>query len=159
VALSRVSRLLDDSALQKLTGQARHLLALQHIVRASLPAELAALASVGSLTSGRLTLFVDNGAAAAKLRHLAPVLLEKLAGRAPEVTAIQLRVQAGSFGNPLPKKLKTVGPAGGKALKALADRLPNSPLRQAVRRLSRHCLEDEQKAFEKKERYKDQNHK
>ena len=130
---SRIGHLLDAlTDVHALTQRARHLLALQEQVRAALPAELSASTAVASLKQGQLVLVAENGAAAAKLRHLAPQILRSLAQRDPEVTAIQVRVQVTKRVNPLPLKQKSLGLAGREAFQALARRLPASGLRRAI---------------------------
>jgi len=134
---SSIGSLLEDLAeVRVLTAQARRLLALQRQVRAFLPAPLSTSTSVASLADGRLLLVTENGAAAGKLRHYVPQILRSLAQRYPDVTAIHVRVQVTKRVNSLPQKQKSVHPEGRAALQALARRLPPSPLRRALRRLS-----------------------
>lgn len=149
---SRIGDLLDAvSDVQALTRQVRRLIALAEHVRAVLPAELSTSISVASFREGRLALVTENGAAAAKLRHLAPHLLRSLARRDPDVTAIQVRVQVTKRVKPLPLKRKSLGPEVRAEFQALAGRLPPSSLRQAVSRVAnpRSVASDyEQEAFE-----------
>jgi hypothetical protein len=153
---SRIGSLLDGlTETRALTRQARQLLAIQQQVRAILPGELASSTSVGSLSDGQLVLLTENGAAAAKLRHLAPKILRTLAQRDRDVTAIHVRVQVTKRVNSLPQKQNSVGPAGREALRALVRQLPPSALRRAVRRLSGAgaiASDYEQEAFEGKQK-------
>lgn len=155
----RIGPLLDGlTEIQSLTRQVRRLRALQHQLRTVLPADLSASISVASLADGRLVLVTENGAAAAKLRHLAPNVLRVLAQRDPDVTAIHVRVQVTQRVNPLPQKRKSVGPKGRAALQALARQLPPSALRRAIRHLAATgaiASENEQESFEGEESQKD----
>jgi hypothetical protein len=155
VDLSRIGSLLEDlTEVRVLTLQARRLLDLQRQVRAALPAPLSGSVSVASLKDGCLLLVTENGAAAGKLRHCVPQILRSLARRDPDVTAIHVRVQVTKRVNPLPRKQKSINPEGRAALRALADRLPSSPLRLALKRLSGAQVfysEAEQEPFEGQE--------
>jgi hypothetical protein len=152
VNLLRVGSLLEDlTEIRVLTLRARRLLDLQRRVRALLPAPLSACTAVASLTDGRLLLVTENGVAAGKLRHYVPQLLRSLARCDPDVTAIHVRVQVTKRVNSLPQKQKSVHPEGRAALQALAGRLPPSPLRCALWRLSGAQVprqEKEQEPFE-----------
>jgi hypothetical protein len=67
---------------------------LDAVIQAAMPDELRAHWRIGRLTAGTLTLFADSPVWAARLRYLAPVLIERLAGRpgAAAVRAIRVRV-------------------------------------------------------------------
>ena len=120
-----------------LNHEIRHLMGLQRMLAEVLPENLANSATVAALKSGELFLFLDNGATAAKLRHMAPRIVAAFQARGVEITGIHLRVQARVRDNPLPQKHISLGIAARAALDALADRLDASPLKSALRRIGR----------------------
>jgi hypothetical protein len=123
--------------LQGLTRQIERLSSLQATLAASLPAPIAASVALAVAENGDLVLFADNGAVATKLKHLAPRILLFLRQRGIEVTGIRVQVQAEIRHNPLPRKQIFLGPEGRKAIQSLAERIENSPLRNALEQLSR----------------------
>ena len=134
----RIGRLLDElPQLQNLNREARQLLALQHALAGALPDEplLRSTAIVRS-ADGAMVLFADNGAVAAKLRHLAPRLLVFFRQRGVEVTGIRVQVQPSIRPNPLPRKQISLGPQARHAISRLSSKLPESPLRVALARLA-----------------------
>jgi hypothetical protein len=124
------------ATLAALAGQARHVCALQQHWEQVAPSSLAQMCKVSGLQDQVLVLYANNGAIAAKVRQLAPTMLDKLKKRGLEVTAIQVRVQV-SFPLPEQKPVKALqlGSAGMESLRQLAERLEASPLRQALERL------------------------
>lgn len=137
MAIPQIRDLFDSlGELRELRNQCRRRFLLQAIVRVSLPEGLKPHVSVAALDNGRLILAANDGAAAAKLRHLAPRLLEIVRQRAPEVSAIQIRVQATLIGNPLRQKQIFLSPKARAALENLAQNLPPSGLREALMRFA-----------------------
>jgi hypothetical protein len=94
-------------------------------------------ASVASIAKGRLLLLAQDPAAAAKLRHLLPSLLRAVKRAAPEVTAMDLRVQVRDYPKSLPRKQNLITPEARAAFAALASRLPPSPLKSALGRIAK----------------------
>jgi hypothetical protein len=136
--------------LRPVIHQARRLAQLNKELRAALPPELAGSVSAASLTTGTLLLVADSGAAAAKVRHLGPKLCQALRHHAADLTSIEVRVQVTNRVKPLPIKQKTVSRAARTAFRALAGRLPPSPLQWAALRFSSHedpALDAQQEAF------------
>ena len=127
--------------LQALTRKARRLRELQLLLSDAAPPLLAAASRVVDLKSGTLVVVSDNAAVAAKLRQLAPRLLQHVREQAIEVTGIRVEVQV------KPHKIKTEEYFGKHPLPAdaiqdlerLSDGLPPSQLKQALDRMvSRH---------------------
>lgn len=135
---TRVGLLIDAlPELRALNRDVRRLMALQSALAEVLPDNLAAFATVASMNAGELVLFVDNGAVAAKLRQMTPRILASLRQPGYEITGIHLQVQVSKRGNPLPQKQISLSAGARNAIGALSDRLDASPLKSALKRLSR----------------------
>ena len=137
------SRSLDDclkadGGLARLTDHAARLLRLQRILESAIPRALVRGTRVANLKLGRLVIYADNGAVAAKLRQITPTLSGAFANLAPEVTGIEIKVQPRG-GDAPPSGGESREPLGNHAkhgLTSLADRLPeSSPLVRALRQL------------------------
>jgi len=123
---------------EALAYRVRQLASLQQAYREIAPPALASVTRVGACSQGRLTLFADSGAVAAKLKQVSPVLLLELQKRGLEVNLIEVRVQVS--GNParlakIDKKLRKISPQALDGVARLADRLAPSPLREALQGL------------------------
>jgi hypothetical protein len=136
----RVGLLIDTlPELQALNREIRHLMALQSVLAEVLPGNLATSAKVALLKAGEMILFADNGAVAAKLRQITPRILISLRQRGYEITGIRLQVQVSIRDNPLPQKQISLSSEARNAIDLLSERLTASPLKSALKRLSRHA--------------------
>jgi hypothetical protein len=141
-----IKTILDDAPeLRMLTRRSRQLLNLQQHLRAALPAGIASRTVVANLSSGVLTINIDNGAAAAKIRQLVPRLLNKLRGQEAKLSAIKVLVQVTSDHKPLHKKRIFLDHKARNALLTFSSRLAMSPLRSAVLRLADRATPSENK--------------
>ena len=122
---------------QRLFGYVNVLTAMQHAFGKIAPPRLARYCALGGLSNGKLTIFANNGAIAARLRQTAPSLLLKFQANGYEVTAIRIAVQANSpgNGNNVPIAKRSVNRAGRESLRRLASELPPSPLKTSVESL------------------------
>jgi hypothetical protein len=114
---------------------------LDAVIQAAMPDELRAHWRIGRLTAGTLTLFADSPVWAARLRYVAPVLIERLAGR-PGGSAIQaIRVRVLVTGAVVPS-VKRAGTAISRPvsdyLRQAADSCGDARLRTVLLNLSRH---------------------
>ena len=135
---TRVGVLLDSlPELQSLNRELRQLAALQNALAELLPGNLATSSGVALAKAGELTLFADNGAVAAKLKHMAPRILESLRQREFEITGIHVQVQVRIRDNPLPQKQISLSPEARTAIDLLSERLDASPLKSALKRFGR----------------------
>lgn len=127
-----------DPALAGLLKQTAALRRLDQDFRRLVPHALAAACRVQSAQTSELTVSADHGAAAAKLKLLAPELLNKLRDRGWHFTAIrvkvQVRTQVGEQQKRTPKQMDSLGRCH---LAGLAATLPEGPLRTAVARLAK----------------------
>ena len=134
----RIGLLIDRlPQLQGLNRQVRRLLALQDLLTEVLPGSLASSTTVVLSDADELVLFADNGAAAAKLKQLAPRILIFFRQRGHEVTAIRVQVQVRIRHNPLPQKQFFLGPTARQAISEFSATLDPSPLKSALERLGR----------------------
>src|SRR5258708_14511255 len=135
---TRVGLLLNSlPELRALRQELRQLMALQSALAEVLPGNLATSAGVASMKAGELILFADNGAVAAKLRHMAPRILISLRQRGYEITGIRLQVQVRIRDNPLPQKQISLSSEARSAIDLLSERLEPSSLKAALKRLGR----------------------
>ncbi|MCU0957334.1 MAG: DUF721 domain-containing protein [Hydrogenophaga sp.] len=81
-------------ALAALIERSRRSASLLEQLRPRIPPGLRAHIQPGPLDDGEWCLLVTNPAAATKLRHLTPLLLQDLSQIATEVTSIRVKVQA-----------------------------------------------------------------
>jgi hypothetical protein len=127
-------------AFARLSGQAENLRQMQALLETALPAYLLPGTRVANLKRGKLVIHAASGAVAVKLRQLAPRLAAGFVQQGREVTAIEVRVQAGPRIMTSSRKTtpKVLGSRSKQALTSLASGLTeDSPIRQALARLLR----------------------
>jgi hypothetical protein len=135
----RVGLLLDSlPELRALNRELRQLATLQSALSEVLPGNLATSATVALVKAGELILYADNGAVAAKLRHMAPRILTSLRQLGYEITGIRVQVQVRIRDNSLPQKQISLSAEARNAIDLLSERLDASPLKAALKRLGRH---------------------
>ncbi|MBN9132489.1 MAG: DUF721 domain-containing protein [Nitrosospira multiformis] len=123
---------------QRLFNHVEKLTEMQRAFKKIMPPNLGKHCALGGFSEGSLTICADNGAIAAKLRHMLPSLLLKLQAAGYEVTAIRIAVQANYRdirGNDLPERKRQINEGGIKSLNVLAAGLGDSPLKTAVESL------------------------
>lgn len=123
---------------QRLFSHVEKLTEMQRVFTKIMPPNLGSHCALGGLSEGSLTICANNGAIAAKLRHMLPSLLLKLQAAGYEVTAIRIAVQANYRdipGNDLSARKREIDKGGIKSLHVLAAGLENSPLKTAVESL------------------------
>ena len=128
---------------QELFAQINQLNDMQQIFSTIAPAYLAKRSVLGRFINGKLTIFVENGSIATKLKQISPSLLLKLQKLGWEVTAIQITVQAHYYAqnsakfskNEFSKRKSQLSQAGMDNLGQLAAKLPSSELKDAIKSL------------------------
>lgn len=119
--------------------QANRLLALQRLYANCVPEPLARTSEVVLLKDGELLVRADNGAAAAKLKHMAPTILDKLTKKNQEITKIHVTVRPPEqypSGAPAPTKRARLTADSVHHFEALSGTLQDSPLKSALARLA-----------------------
>jgi hypothetical protein len=118
-----------------LMPQAKRLIELREILSSLLPEPLARRCSVANYKQGRVVIFASNGATAAKLKLMLPALLERLSGRAMEVTGLEVVVQALEFEQQVSEKSAKMSSGSASVLAELCEQLPDSELKTALARI------------------------
>ena len=125
---------LDSTAgIAALLPQAERLIELRRIYSELVSQQLLQSSSIVNYKRQTVIIFAENNAIAAKLKLLSPRLVNDFSKGGVEVTGIRLEVQPRQEPRkaPPPKQAK-LSAAGAASLEALAKRLPDSRLRQAV---------------------------
>ncbi len=125
---------LDSAAgIAGLLPQAERLIELRRIYSRVVPEQLLRSSSVVNYKQQRVVIFAENNAVAAKLRLLSPRLVNDFSRCGVEVTGIRLEVQPRREARIQARsKQARLSPAGFASLDALARRLPDSKLKQAL---------------------------
>jgi hypothetical protein len=132
----RIGLLFDNlPQLRGLNSEIRKQLALQTVLVEFLPVELGHSATVVASGAGELVLLADNGAVAAKLRQLAPRILNHFRQRGMEANGIRVQTQVSIRHKPLPQKQISLSENARQALLHLSSNLKDSPLKAAIEKL------------------------
>jgi hypothetical protein len=131
------SFLASNQELRLLSSKATLLRTLQGHYESFAPPELTRNSQVSRMNHQTLVLAANNGAIAAKLRHMTAELISLFQARGCEVTGIQIRVQVFIPSPPIPSKPRKLGKAAQDALHELDANLGDSSLKAALRRLAR----------------------
>lgn len=135
----KVAEILGDSPnLTALAATAQRTAELQRVYLQAVPAELSKTSHVCWARAGVLSMAAGSGAIAAKLRQLAPRILERFRQQGFEFNAMRVEVQVGLNQHALRKT--EAKPLSEKALKSIRDaalELPESPLKSVLVRLGR----------------------
>lgn len=135
---NRLNTILNStSALSQLAAKAQQLTALQQQLELLLPASLKPSCHVIRLEQQTLTLAVDNGAIAAKLRQMTHEMISGLVGKGYEITLIQIQVQVHAPPYIPPSMPRILSQAGKNHLAQLSENLSDSPLKSALTRLAK----------------------
>jgi hypothetical protein len=125
---------LDSTAgIAALLPQAERLIELRRIFSEIAPQQLSRSSSIVNYKQQTVVIIAENNAIAAKLKLLSPRLINDFSKRGVEVTGIRLEVQPRE--SPREESLQKhakLSAAGTESLEALAKRLPDSKLKQAV---------------------------
>jgi len=140
-AVLAVSWLRDDQRGSQVLAAARELIAVEQAAKQALPPALAEVCKVARIERQQITLAVPGAAHAAKLRQVAPRIIQLLNSRGWNITQISVRVQAGLAKTQTKTPTREIVPLDDTALKAfetLHSGLRPGPLADAVQRLLAH---------------------
>jgi hypothetical protein len=136
----RIGEYLDASpGGDRLTSHAAYLIALRRVLAEALPEPLRQSCAIANYKQGKVIFLADNSAAAARLRLLAPSLLQLLGQHGMDVTGMKVDVQPDSRrrAQPVEEKSLLLSSSACDALARAAGSLPDGALRQAVDALAR----------------------
>lgn len=143
------------SPLETTLQKAQQMVQLQNLLISHLPAGMGDATRAAGIKAENeqavLQILADNASVATRVRQTAPSLLALLQARGWKVTAIRIRVQPGLLSSVtqqnaasqhknLPKHA-IFGATAQASVGALANTLPDSPLRDALKRLLQHQAE------------------
>jgi hypothetical protein len=120
-----------------LMPQARRLLELRQLLANLLPEPLARACTVANYKHGKLVVFAENNAIAAKLRLLSPTLCDRLSNSGVQVTEMDIGVQAPDAAREKRSKSAALTGPAVASLAELASQLPDSPLKDCVALMAR----------------------
>jgi|SRR5665647_1802317 len=127
-----------------LLPQAERLIELRRIYAKLVPHQLLRSSSIVNYKQGNVVIFAENNAVAAKLKLLGPQLVNGFSKCGVEATGIRLEVQPLENPRKAPTTKQAKLSAGGVGyLRALAQRLPDSALKQSVTDMATRQTSDE----------------
>jgi hypothetical protein len=129
--------LASNQEFRQLSRKAEQITTLQRHYEAISPPALAKNSQVLQLDRQTVVIAAHNGAVAAKLRQMTAELISLFQARGCEVTGIQIKVQVRSQSPAISSKPRILGKSAHDALSKLDEKLPDSPLKNALRRLSK----------------------
>lgn len=136
-----VNWLSDDQHGAQVLTTARELIAVEQAAIQILPPALAEVCKVARIERQQITLAVPAAAYAAKLRQLAPRIIQRLNSSGWNLNQIVVKVQAGlgkTQTKTAPREVTPLDDAALKAFETLYSELRPGPLADAVQRLLRH---------------------
>ena len=132
-----INAILKNSALSKMAEKAKELTSIQKIWSEVVPAQLKPFTQAGNIQHKRLTVQVENGAIAAKIKLLLPSLISKLQKQGVEVTSIRVEVDVQSKQDKVAKPTRHLSENASSTLQSLAKQLEGSELGAVLTRLSK----------------------
>lgn len=132
-----MNAILKNSALSKMTEKAKELTSIQKIWSEIVPVQFKHYSQAGNIQHKRLTIHVENGAIAAKIKLLLPSLIIKLQKQGLEVTSIRVQVDVQSKKNKVGKPARHISETASSSLQSLAKQLEGSELGNVLTRLSK----------------------
>lgn len=131
-------------ALARLKDHAARLMRLQNMLQQQLPPALASSCSVANLKGETLVLLANGGAVAARLKQIAPTLIQQFGAAGLAITTIQVKVKViETREERRPPPQRTISETGSRSLEDFSATLPaESPLRESLERLIRRSRRD-----------------
>jgi Dna[CI] antecedent, DciA len=118
--------------LRPVLARARQLAELQRIFMETAPVRLSRMSRVAALEGTTLVVFADGGAIGAKLKLLAPSLINKFLLNGQEVTAIRVEVQANLSSAPASKPPLALPAEVRACIEQASQGMPEGELKRAL---------------------------
>lgn len=128
-----------SDGISSLLPQAHRLLELRRILAQALPENLRRSSSIANYKQGKVVIFAENSAVAAKLKLLAPTLTSVLVKSGFEVTAMQVEVQPKEPPAALRDKHAQLSDKAAAELTELSKQLPDSQLKTSILSLAKNA--------------------
>jgi len=135
--LQLINAILKNSALSKMAEKAKELTSIQKIWNEIVPSQLEKFTQAGNIEHKRLTVHVENGAIAGKIKLLLPSLISKLQKQGVEVTSIRVQIEVQSNTKKIAKPPRQLSESASKSVESLANKLEGSELGEVLTRLSK----------------------
>lgn len=132
-----INAILKNSALSKMAEKAKELTSIQKIWNEIVPSQLEKFTQAGNIEHKRLTVHVENGAIAGKIKLLLPSLISKLQKQGVEVTSIRVQIEVQSNTKKIAKPPRHLSENASKSVESLANKLEGSELGEVLTRLSK----------------------
>ena len=132
-----INAILKNSTLSKMAEKANELTTIQKIWNEIVPVQLKPYTQAGNIQHKRLTVHIQNGAIAAKIKLLLPNLISKLQKQGVDVTSIRVQVDVQSIPEKTEKPSRHLSENASKRLEGLAKQLEGSELGDVLKRLSK----------------------
>jgi hypothetical protein len=129
--------LASNLELRQLSSKAEQLTALQRHYEFLAPPSLLPCSRILQLREKVVVIAADNGAVAGKLRQMTTELISLFQARGCEVTGIQIKVQVTALPPVGASEPRVLGKVAQDALNKLEEKLADSPLKTALKRLSK----------------------
>jgi hypothetical protein len=120
-----------------LTDKAKTLAMTQKLWNEIVPEPFRSATQAGNIEHKRLTVYVDNGAVAAKIKLLLPSLLTRLKKQGVDITSIRVQVQVQANPEKIEKAPRALSASAAKDLSSLANKLEGTTLGDVLKRLSK----------------------
>ena len=132
---SKKLRAFMETGINALMPHAEQVISLRQILGGVLPANLRRSCDIANYSQGKVVIFAENSAVAAKIKLMAPTLLRDLSQRVAQVTAIEVRVQPRTVAvQPVIQRQLTA--EATRSLRKLGEQLSDSKLKDAVLRFA-----------------------
>ena len=131
-----------DTGFDALMPHAELVIELRRGFAALLPENLRRSCSVANYTHGKIVIFAENSAVAAKLRLLAPSIKDRMAQSGLEITGIEVEVQLKARAVAPASTDRRLSTAAAKEISELAAQLADSKLKSALESLASKASKD-----------------
>ena len=132
---SKKLRAFMETGINALMPHAEQVISLRQILVGILPANLRRSCDIANYSQGKVVIFAENSAVAAKIKLMTPTLLHDLSQRVAQVTAIEVRVQPRTVAVQ-PVIHRELSEEATRSLRKLGEQLSDSKLKDAVLRFA-----------------------